>query len=624
MNKRNSNLVPKSHGVERRLQILIFLCIAAFSILSFRLWTIQVYQHDLYKEKAKYNYVRQVPIKAERGMILDRNGSILARDETFCDIWVPIKTAHGRKAVTPDIQRSLVMLSEILETPEDRLERTYLNSPRDLYYKHARVRVAKRVSYEKYVTITERLIEFPEEAMVFPEKVTTRFYPKQDLAAHVLGRNGEIDKVELQSEKFKDYASGDWIGKSGVEKQYESYLRGVDGVMEVTVDKHEIQRGEPKIVKPPQPGKNVVLNLDYDLQLVAEQVLGVSRGVVIVSTAKDNRILALATNPRFNPNHYIRDFGKNYFDPEKPLYHRAISGRYPPGSVFKIFELFPLLEELKLEANHTEYCPGLFIYPGSEKPWKCDKEEGHGSVSLIDAVCLSCNVFFYKTVEKLGINRLYYWMDKFEFNDKTGIDLPGEEAVPFPSPKTISPWFAGYTINMAIGQGDIHLTPIQIHTAAVAIANGGYFYRPQVVNRILEEGERSPEGKALVEFAPQMFADPIQASTKTWEIVRRGMWEVVNNPRGTGRRVKRNDFVLSGKTGTAQNPGGLPHGWFVCFGPFDKPEVVITVLVENCGHGGEMASPLASRVLDVYLQDREELIASLNEESGPAPKGGGS
>lgn len=608
-------LIPKSSRVERRLQLMLVFCVSIFAVLSFRLWTIQIYQHEMYKEKAKYNYVRQVPIQSERGMILDRNGRVLARDVNFCDIWIPIQTERGRRAVTDEIRQSLTLLSEILEEPFDKLEARYMNSQRDLYYKHRRVRVARRIPFEKYVAVTERLIEFPEEAMVFPEKVTTRFYPKQDLAAHVLGHMGEVSREQLALEAYADYEPGDWIGKGGVERQYERDLRGVDGVEEVTVDRFEIQRGEPRVKKPAVPGKNLVLSLDYDVQLAAERALGASRGVIVAADPRDNSILALASSPRYNPNHYRRDFGTNYFDPEKPLYHRAVAGAYEPGSVIKIFEAVALMEELGMSPLHGESCPGLYFYPGFGKPWRCHKKGGHGSINMYDAVCLSCNVYFYKTVNKLGINRLFLWMSKFGFNDKTGVDLPGEKFAPYPNPNTKSPWYGGYTINLAIGQGELRLTPVQVNTAVCAIANRGKLFQPRVAMKVLAPGERSVNGKAVKRFEPVMVADPIDAATKTWDAIHKAMWEVVNNPRGTGRRVKNEDFVLAGKTGTAQNPRGDNHAWFVCYGPYENPEIAVTIILENAGHGGEAASPLIVPILDAYLRDRAEVIARSDAKS---------
>ncbi len=598
MKQKKIPLSMKSFKVDRRIHVILFLIAAVFTVLVFRLWTIQVYNQADYKLARLGNVEREVEIQSARGDIRDRYGRVLARDVSNRDIWI---TIGKKREITSAVRTSLELLSEILDKPYESFKQAYLHKERES--KRWEIRVAERIPPHKYVILEERKIEFPEEAMIYARKVPTRYYHNDTLAAHILGYTGPIDKKEKKMERYDKYAPYSLIGKTGIEKQYESYLHGSDGINKIIVDKNEIQRGSAEEIKPAIPGNNVILNIDNDYQLAAEQILGVSEGVIIVSDPRDNSIMAMASNPRYHPKYY-RDY---LYAPNRPLFDRAIQGKYEPGSVFKIFEAFALLEELKISPDYEVYCPG--VYTNWDLKMRCHKATGHGYINLYDAITLSCNVYFYTMVgEKMcvdGGRRLRKWAMNFGFEDKTGIDLPDEAAATiFPSKETErftaqKKWYHGNAISHAIGQGGVLFTPLQVNTALCAIANGGTLYKPQLAQKII-----SPKGESIKNFEPEI-AGKIEASTKTFEIVKKAMWEVVNNPRGTGRRLggfKDVDFTMAGKTGTAQ-PGnrGVPHAWFVCYGPFEKPEIAITVLIVNGGHGGDVASPLAKQFLDIYL-----------------------
>lgn len=613
MNKRTkSSLTAKSAGVSRRLHVILVLTVSAFAVLSFRLWSIQIYQHKTYVDKARNNHVREIPIPSQRGEILDRNGIRLAYDDAFYDIWVPIIIKGRQRAVTPEMEQTLRILAKYLkkesETEEEHYEKLvkeYKFSESDTLNKHYRVRIAKNVQYAKITPIeVRRNIEFPEEAPVHIETVQKRIYPKQDLAAHVLGYTNEIGKRQLALPKYADYTQGDMIGIDGIEKQYESYLRGKDGVKQVFVDRFEIQRGKASVLEKPVQGHNVVLNIDYKLQWAAERALGASRGVIIISDPRDNSIMAMASNPRFNPNNVSRDMREYQNAVGNPLYHRAVKGLYEPGSVIKVFESFALMEELGYTAEHSERCIGQF--PLGNRFIHCHKREGHGVYNLTNAIRQSCNVYYYRTIKELGFNRLHLWMTKFGFNEKSGVDLPYESYAPYPVSRKYSD-----LIYLSIGQGNLTLNPLQIQTALCAIANGGKLYRPRVAKKILPPEERNPDADALVEFLPEEVPRMIEAATETFETIQHAMWEVVNNI-GTGRRVKNSDFVLAGKTGTAQTSGPDTHAWFVCYGPYEDPTIAITILAEHSGHGGENASILLPTILEEYLS--RPVIAQIDQE----------
>jgi len=600
MKQKKIPLSMKSFKVDRRIHVILFLIAAVFTVLVFRLWTIQVYNQADYKLARLGNMTREVEIQSVRGDIRDRYGRVLARDVSNRDIWI---TINKKREITPAVRISLELLSEILDKPYESLEKAYRTKERES--KRREIRVAERIPHHVYVTLEERKIEFPKEAMIFARKVPTRSYHNDTLAAHILGYTGPIDKKETKMERYAKYAPYSLIGKAGIEKQYELYLHGSDGINKIIVDKNEIQRGAAEEIKSAIPGNNVILNIDNDYQLAAEQILGVSEGVIIVSDPRDNSIMAMASNPRYHPKYY-RDYLRA---PNQPLFDRAIQGKYEPGSVFKIFEAFAILEELKISPEYEVFCSGTWSKPGWKMKARCHKLSGHGYMNLYDAIKLSCNVYFYTLVgEKMcvdGGRRLRKWAMEFGFEDKTGIDLPDEATASiFPSRETERhssqrKWYHGNAISHAIGQGGVLFTPLQVNTALCGIANGGTLYKPQLAQKII-----SSKGEVIKTFEPEI-AGKIEASTKTFEIVQKAMWEVVNHPRGTGRRLsgfKDMNFTMAGKTGTAQ-PGnrGVPHAWFVCYGPFEKPEIAITVLIVNGGHGGAVASPLAKQFLDVYL-----------------------
>lgn len=596
MKKKKTPLSPKSTVVDRRIHVLFFAIFAVFTVLVFRLWTIQIYRQEFYQKAAVGNYVRTIPVLSERGRILDRNGRILAENIHYWDVWLPIVSIRGRRVVSEEMRETLTLLSTIVNKPYETLEHQYLHNPKD-EFKKLRVRIAKAVPFPVFAAIEARKIEFPEEAMVFTEAVQTRRYRYGDLASHVLGRTGPIDPYEAKLPQYQDYAHGTQVGKSGIEKQYESFLHGKDGLDQVVVDKFEIQQGAAVELEPTTPGNDVVLNIDYDLQLAAEQILGASRGVIIVADPRDHSILAMASSPRFNANEYNEKFGRYLLNPEAPLLHRAIQGKYPPGSVFKIFEAFALLESEKINPKSTVFCPGFFERWGIR--WRCHLKHGHGHVDLYEALRVSCNVYFYEMVGKrMGIRPVEQWCNYFGLTQKTGIDLP-EETNPalFPSRDTMRDWAPGVPVNNAIGQGGILMTPIQISTGLCAIANGGKVYPPRVAKRIVNQhGD-------VIETFQSLPSGIVEAATKSWDAVKLGMWQVINQG-GTGRRIKDESsatFTLLGKTGTAQaGIGRQDHAWFVCFGPQENPEIAITILVENSGHGGEIASPMAKVLIDLY------------------------
>lgn len=566
-------------------------------IVLYKIWSLQVLESEIYIVEAQGNVQRDVIIPSERGRILDRYGRVLAEDVTTYDVFLERK---GQRL--SDLKETIARLKTVISTDRHALRE------KDI---HGRYRVGRQIRFEEMVRLRERQLEFPG---VIVEGVPGRRYPHGDLAAHILGYTNEIKKSELESRE--GYRLGDRMGRSGVEKTYESLLRGKDGVRIVEVNSHGIQQRVLRTESEDVRGQDVVLALDLHLQRVCEEVLGVSRGTIIVNDPRDGSVLAMASNPRFNPNTYSKDLGRLVNDESHPLTHRAIQGLYPPGSTFKLFESIGLLESTDVTVGHKVGCPGYFRL-GSKNVWKCHKKTGHGAVDLYDAIKLSCDCYFYTMGRKMGIQKIADWATQFGLGVPTGIDLPAEKSIPFPSRKTINPWYPGETINVSIGQGKIQITPLQLAVASATLANASgatsAVFVPHVGRGYLTGWNE--DGTPIVNTFPARVARVIEADPRSWEAVQKGAWLVCNDfVRGTGRRGRVEGFVMSGKTGTAQHGGSryTNHAWFVCWGPTgegQRPEIVITILAEESGHGGENASVLVPAIVEAYRRGKgQELV----------------
>ncbi len=587
----------------RRVGIGISLVV---SILVFRLWSLQFLEGEQYLQQSIKNYEEGVKIPSMRGRILDRNFNVLAEDR-------PDYNVLFDKSLCPDKEQQdalLVTLSEITGYSDGFLRNKLAGSTPDL---KGRRLLLQAVPFHTMVTVSERALELPGIVM---ESVPGRHWLHEDLAAHVLGYVSEIDAVSLEQRRDEGYRMGDRIGRSGIECSYESWLRGRDGQQIVQLDSLRRLRNVLRVESPAERGSDIILNFDLRLQRKAEEILGASVGVLIAMDPRNGAVLCMASSPRYNPNTYRRDAGRLANDTTHPLTHRAIAGLYPPGSVFKIFESFGLLEEGIVNENTEQFCPGHFSL-GVNQIWRCWRKYGHGNVDIVEALRISCDVFFYKSGKALGITKMARWAENFHLGMTTGIDIPFEKAESFPSMATKRPWYAGYTINTAIGQGDVLVTPMELAVAVSAVANGGTLYYPRVASGVVH----STSGETWIEPFPPKVAGTIKASPKTWDLVRRGLWEVVNTPNGTGRRCWIAEFPTMGKTGTAEKPPLEPHAWYVCFGPVsppvddtgpDKdniPEIVVVFLLEHGGHGGESASPVVKDFLEFYLNGGREDIA---------------
>jgi penicillin-binding protein 2 len=583
----------------RRSKITFFLLAASFVLVLAYYWKMQIIDHQKYWKMAEANTVREVHLPAPRGLILDRQQIILA------DNIPSFKVSLMREAVR-DYQETLDRLSQLLNLrPEElkqRIER-YRMLP-----SFEPIVIKDNLKLEEVAVLEAAKEEFPELKI---EVEPRRFYPFGPTAAHVLGYLQEISVDELRVNRGRKWHSGEMVGKSGLEKQYNDYLSGQPGKLEELVDSLGRPQAEINRIEPVQ-GKNLVLSLDFDLQKKAEELLQNREGVIVVLDVSTGECLVWASSPSYDPNRFISRFSTEEWlsiinDPGKPLENRVIRGLYSPGSTFKIVMALAALDQGLITENTTFFCSGVLELYGKE--FACWFKPGHGSLNLPEAIKSSCNVYFYQLGRRMSIDTIAFYAKALGLGKKTEIDLPGEKEGLVPSSEWKrkimgQSWFPGETISVAIGQGPLLVTPLQLATLTAMVANRGIKVRPSLIRR---EQKNNNEGILGVERA-EIPAD-------YFEKVIEGMWRSVNQG-GTGRSSSQPGFDICGKTGSTQligretaekliQKGGetiKTHSWFTGFAPRFNPRIVVTVLVEFGGLGGETAAPIAGQIFRAYRE----------------------
>jgi penicillin-binding protein 2 len=460
------------------------------------------------------------------------------------------------------------------------------------------VRLMDRASRQIAFALAEQKPNLPGVSVVTEMQ---RRYPQNDLAAHVLGFLGQVSV----SEKGGGYRPNVLVGKMGLEKNYDKVLRGVDGGMRFEVDASGrslkiLDRQEPSV------GYEVRTTLDFKIQKAAEEALKESgkAGAIVALDPKNGDVLALASAPQFDPNAFVyvrgEENGEDFqvssllIDPQKPLFNRAVQGRYPPGSIFKVITLAAAVESQKINPRETIDCPGYYRLEGRvPKTFLCWKKDGHKKLNLLESTVNSCNVYFYSLGLKLGSDAIERLAGQFGLGAKTGIEIKGEEGGMIPGRSRFKThkrnWYDGDTLNMAIGQGTILLTPLQAAQIAGTVASRGKVYRPHLIKDI-----RTPTGEIFSRSKIEL-AHSVSLSDETWNFVNQAMTQSVE--RGTGQSCKIPGISVGGKTGTAQNPQGKDHAWFVAFAPVHDPAIALSVLVEHGIQGSAAAAPIARKVL---------------------------
>jgi len=563
-------------------------------------WFAQIVEGEHYRELAENNRLRKLPIKAPRGLIFDRNGQLLVEN-------IPSYNLLVDRSRSDDLQAAIRFVARILGRPVPELAAILERVRSTPDFKP--VLLAEHLTLEQVAAVSVRGREFPEFEV---EVQNLRLYRHGPQTAHVLGYLGEVTQGEVDRSDGS-YAVGDLVGKRGIEQVFDKILRGRDGERVVVVDSRGKLLDEYGRT-PVAAGRPLRLTLDLDLQQEAiRQFEGADAvGSVVALDPRNGEILALVSAPSYDPNLFARRLGQEEWNalisaPHDPMRDRAIQNTYSPGSVFKIMMAAAGLAEGIVNENDSVWCDGSASIYGHR--FRCWSKGGHGRVNLHDALEHSCDVYFYHLGQRLGIERIARYSRMFGLGSKTGIELHGENAGLVPdSAWSLAarkhPWFLGETISVAIGQGPVLTSPLQIAAVTALIANGGRPIRPHLI-----QGEE-------VE-APA--ADRPALPPRALEAVREGMDAVVNDPGGTARTARLPNVRVAGKTGTVQvigqaartNPNALPfrfrdHGWFTSFAPVDHPEIVVVAFVEHGGSGSKAAAPIAKAVLAKYFSTAKQ------------------
>jgi penicillin-binding protein 2 len=573
-------------------------------ILTARLVYLQLYMKSEFRLMSEENRVRLVEMPAPRGLILDRNKQIIVGNRPSFNITVS-------EDFIADMGETITTISRLTGVPEATITAN-LNKERNKYQKFHPLTVVRDIPLEQAAPLVTHLFRMPGTALVVRP---IRDYIRGPLAPHLFGHMSEIGVGELEKEGFTGYKMGDIIGRGGVEETWDKQLRGADGGVQVEVDstgKESKVLGELK----PVAGNNLVLTLDWELQEFARRLMEDNKyaGAIIVMNPENFEILAMVSEPGFDPALFARGIKPDEWkelitDKRHPLEDKCISGQYAPGSTYKIITASAALEEGIIDEKTQLYCPGSFSYGGAV--FSCYKTGGHGRLSIHRAIVESCDVFFYKLGDQLGIDRLAVYGSGYGLGKPTGISIAGEKPGICPSTDWKKnyfgiPWFPGETISCAIGQGYNLVTPLQLLCAFCALANGGTLYEPRVAKELL-----APDGTSLEVYETKKTGT-VPISPETIRIIKEGFYGAVNEPGGTGWQARVEGKDVCGKTGTAQVISGsfvskyLPyelrdHAWFVCFAPLNNPEVAVVVLIEHGGFGGAAASPLAGAILKKYF-----------------------
>lgn len=586
----------KEENLSSKYKWCTLVLVITMTVLLIRLWDLQIMRGAEMRKLSEQNRIRVKKIVAPRGIIYDRMGKVLADTRPSFNIYLTPEDIR-------DFSQTVDGLAKLIACDrEEIIEKMKAASGMPPSFP---IKIKSDIPMDEVARVEAHRVYIPGISIQIEPK---RNYPYAASFAHVIGYVSEVSDEELKDKKkYKDYSPGDYIGKYGLERAYENDLRGVDGEKRVEVDAigREVRTLE---VIDPIPGNSLHLNLDLELQLSADKALETRKGAAAALNPKTGGVLVLASRPGFDPNLFAsgiskKDWQKIALDKLHPLQNRAIQGGYPPGSTFKILLALRALDLGIINERTTFSCGGGFAY--GNRVFKCWKKGGHGSVSVHRAIVESCDVFFYNVGLRLGVDRIHDFGNTLGLGRVTGIDLPNEQKGLLPSTewkkrRYNQPWYEGETVSVAIGQGAVWLTPIQLAMLSSFVAGDGKNYKPQIVNRIV-----STEGKVIKTFEPVVNAD-LKLKPGVLTIVKDGMRGVVNEPGGTAGASKVQNILMSGKTGTAQAGSDKvklgDHAWFIAYAPSDDASVAMAILVEHGLHGSSAAAPIAKGITETLFK----------------------
>ena len=606
-----------------RLTASQYIILGVFLVLAYGLWRLQVMQNGYYSLAAERNRIRNVPVLAPRGKILDREG------RTIVDNY-PSFSALLLRDSARDLNADADLIAQGLHLNADEVRaRIKRFAPMPQYQP---IFLKEDITPDELQFIEAHRNELPELDMIMAHR---RLYPRNGFMAHLIGYVGEVTDDMLNQPQFELYNPGDVVGISGVERQYNTLLMGTNGSRQALVDSHgrEVGRlGETDAI----PGKQLKLTIDLDLQIAAEEALEGKNGAIVAMDPRTGEILAMVSRPTFDPNDFAvrvsrQDWNRLVTDPDKPLLNKAIQAQLAPGSTFKIIMATAGLQSGIAQDMHVTCNGGATFYGRYFKCWVVAEHRVHGGVDISKAIYQSCDVFFYTLAEKLGIGRIAEYATKLGLGQKTGIDLPQEVSGVMPSEEWKirnfkQKWYAGETISVGIGQGAVAATPMQMARAIGAISSGGHMVRPHVTNP-----SELPPGIVPASDVPDAINIPIDP--KNWEIITDAMAAVVN-PGGTAALSHLQNIDFAGKTGSAQTISNAlkaklgaegkakfkDNGWFVGVEPRRNPEIVVCTLLEE-GEHGYLAARTAAKVIKAYVEKQHRTPPKMADE--PKPKNGG-
>lgn len=615
---RGINNNPDRDWIKQRF-IGASLCIVlVFSVLLLRLVYLQMIRGEEYRRLSMTNCVRLKSIKSSRGLIYDRNHNLLVDNRPAFDLIIVLEDAEPLK-------ETLERLAELTGDSYEALTATIEKAGREAFYKP--VILKRDITRDLLAVVEAHQFDLPG---IHIDIEPSRNYIHKKTAAHLIGYLGEINKEELASGKFLNVRSGDSIGRYGVEKSFEADLQGKRGGHQVEVD---VNGRVIKILKTVEPvsGKDLVLTMDLALQQKAESLLRENDGAVVALDPSNGDVLVMASSPSFDQNDFIGGISSKKWqvlrdDPGRPMNNKAIQAEYPPASTYKIITALAGLEEKVIDRNSTFFCPGFYKF--GNRRYHCWSKYGHGTINVVDAIAQSCDVFFYQTGEKLGVDALAKYAQGSGLGRLTGIRLAHERPGLIPTSawkkqRFKEPWQAGETLSISIGQGFNLVTPLQMAVFISAVGNNGTLYRPRLVKSV-----RDAKGQVIREIEPEITGG-LPASKENLAIVRQGLLEVVHGNRGTARQIRLPGVQIAGKTGTAQvfsrkvgekfdnkklKRTLQDHAWFVCYAPSQDPKIAIAVIIEHGEHGSSAAAPVAKELIHAYLGVPEVPTAMVKDD----------
>jgi penicillin-binding protein 2 len=599
----NDQKVPQG-----RLALVSYVFVAIVVLLMVGFWKLQVVQSGHFADLAERNRVRSIPIIAPRGPMLDREGRVLVDSYPSFSILLMRDDPKALEKILPQIEDGLGIEASDLQQQLDAAKTEPKFLPVIIKPAATQADIAFVESHRADLPVLELMM------------VQRRRYPHDAMLASAIGYVGEVSPQQLE-DSDGHYRPGDLVGKAGLEREYNEQLEGKDGERRVVVNSiGKVMRTLDNVEA--IPGKPVQLTIDYDLQAIAETDMADKQGAVVALDARTGEVLAMVSRPTFDPNDFAvripqQEWAKLNTDKQTPLLNRAIQAQLAPGSVFKIVMATAMLESKAVPESYSVYCPGYASFYG--RTFHCWRPQGHGEVSLHKAIVDSCDVFFYNIGKQLGIDKISYYASGLGLGRRTGIDLPSEEPGLMPTEDWVErvyhhKWYAGETISVAVGQGAITVTPIQLARMAAAVASGGTLVQPHLL-------------KNLTTAKTAQF--PL--SDNTVEQVTQGLYGVVNEGGGTGYHLRLQNIDLCGKSGTAQlmsydaaNRIGNKKmdGWFVGFAPRRNPEIVIAAIVQDTlEHGGEAAGPVVRDIVKAYYDKKTAHTQQQATTSSPAQPG---